>query len=780
MLQKPEVKKIASPRQFSPLWASLVLIGFTAIIAQIVLMRELLVVFYGNEISLGLILANWLICTAFGSGVLGRIAQRASNPLKLMAALQSLLGVLFPVTILAVRASKTAFQLTPGEILGPGPIFLTSFMVLSLFCSISGMLFSAGSRAFSREAAASAVEATSSVYLLEATGSGAGGLLASLLLIQYLDVFEIASLVSFVNFAVALSLVVAGRRLRRTLVVALAAIFGFVVLPVLNRRLERASLAWLWRGFQVVETRNSIYGNLAVVQTKGTRSLFDNGLVVFSVPDPASAEEAVHFALLQHPSPRSLLLIGGGMNGSLAEALQHSTLTRVDYVELDPSVLTLAQSYFRPEWEPIHSDPRAHTHRIDGRQFLKITSEKFDVIILNLPDPQTAQLNRFYTVEFFREVAARLTPTGVFSFQLRAAEDYISPELADFLSCIKKTLSDVFPEVTVIPGETVHFFATQHTGQLATGASDLISRLRARHLRTSYVREYYIPYRMTPDRMLDLEIQIRPREGTPVNRDFAPIAYYFDVALWSKRFNQNYRQLFRSVAGARFSSLALGAMLILAVLAGALRWRAKGDRGFRSSAGFCVAGAGFTLIGLEMLLLLGFQAIFGYVYHQLAILIAAFMVGMAAGSLSALRRLAEASPNPRRETSVLALIQIAIAASPLLLYVLLAGFAGIRNMIALFVVSQIVFPSLAFSCGLLGGYQFPIASRIFFAGLEPRGPGTLYALDLVGACLGAVILSVYLIPVFGFLKTSLLIAGANLAPAGLAAISSFGVKASPN
>jgi len=755
--------------------AALVLIGLTAIIAQIVLMRELLVVLYGNEISLGLILANWLLWTALGSGVLGKLTGRTRNPRRLMAALQAIVAVVFPATLLLVRASKIAFRPTPGEILGPGPMFLTSLVVLSVFCSVSGLLFAAGSRLYAREAETTAVEASSSVYWLEAVGSGVGGLLASLVLIRYLTAFEIASGVSFLNFLAAASLAFEAPALRRSIRVALIAAFAFLVLPIFCSRLEKISLAWVWRGFQVVATRNSIYGNLAVVETEGTRSLFENGLVVFTVPDPAAAEEAVHFALLQHPAPRSLLLIGGGVNGSLAQALQHSALERVVYVELDPTIFDLARSYFPSGWAPIRSDPRVRTHNIDGRLFLKTTREKFDVIILNLPDPQTAQLNRFYTLEFFREVAARLTPTGIFSFQLRAAEDYISPELGDFLRCIKKTLSEVFPQVTFIPGGTVHFFAAQRTGLLATGPQDLMARLRSRHLHTSYVREYYIPFRMTPDRMLDLDLQIRSRADTPVNRDFAPIAYYFDVALWSKRFNRSYRQVFQSVASVGFGSVAVAAGFLLLVLAGALRWLSKEDRRSGSAAGLCVATTGFTLMGLEVLLLLGFQAIYGYVYHQLAIVIAAFMVGMAAGSWWALRRPSgsSAAASQRGERLVLAGIQTLVAVSPLLLYVLLAWFSQVRNALGLFVISQVVFPVLAFLSGLLGGYQFPVASRVFFGDRaeESRSPGTLYALDLVGACVGAVALSAYLLPVFGFLRTALLIVVVNLAPAGLAFLS---------
>jgi spermidine synthase len=151
-------------------------------------------------------------------------------------------------------------------------------------------------------------------------------------------------------------------------------------------------------------------------------------------------------------------------------------------------------------------------HVTDGRLFLKTTPSTFDVVIVNLPEPQNAQLNRFYTVEFFREVASqRLTPNGLLSFQLRSSEDYMSADLGAIPAlhprepaarCSRRSLA--------IPGETVHFFAAQQAGTLASGADELLARLHARHLQTSYVSEYYIPFRITPERMADLNTQLRP------------------------------------------------------------------------------------------------------------------------------------------------------------------------------------------------------------------------------------------------------------------------------
>jgi spermidine synthase len=755
--------------------AILSLIGFTAVIAQVVLMRELLVVFYGNELSLGVMLANWLLWTALGASVLGRWATRVSRPRRFMAGLETLVAFTLPLTLLAVRVSKAFFQSVPGEILGPVPMFLTSFLTLSVFCVLSGGLFAAGSRLFAELTGATTAAATGAVYLLEAAGSGLGGVLAGLVLVRLLTAFEIAAILGVLNLAAAWVLVgrMDGRRR------LLAASFGVLTALVLagSYELQPLSRALLWHGYDLIATRNSVYGSLAVVDTGASRSLFENGLIVMTVPDPAAAEEAVHYALLEHPEPRSLLLIGGGVNGSVAEALTHPSLERVDYVELDPMIFKIAARYFPEAWEKIQRDPRVHIHALDGRRFLKSTTERFDVIIVNLPDPHTAQLNRFYTEEFYREAAAKLRPGGIVSFQVTSSENYLSQEQADFLRCLERTLRAVFPEVTAIPGQTVHFFAAAKPGTLTSDPKELVRRLRARGLHTQYVREYFLPYRMSPDRMQDLELQIEPQPNTPINRDFAPVAYYFDVALWSSRFHRTSARWIESLAGVRFERVLAATTLGLAVLLPLLWvWPVGAEekpaaRGRRAAA-LAVVAMGFTELGLEILLLLGFQALYGYVYQQLTILVALFMVGMALGAWLELRRTRGRSATPlRRELRVLAGLQVLAAASPLLLYGTLVGLERVSGAGGQRVASQMLFPALALVAGFLGGYQFLLASRVYFGGARQcsGSPGVLYGLDLAGACAGALALSLLMIPIYGFLRTAVLMAAANLAPAFLAA-----------
>lgn len=751
---------ISPARLPAQLAAILALVGATAVVAQVVLLRELMTAFGGNEMALGVMLSSWLLWTALGSGVLSPLAHRCP-PRRLLVLLQLAVALLLPATVFAVRGSRGLFHALPGEALGPVPMLLTSVVALSAFCSVSGWLFAAGARLLAQKVPGAAEHSVAVMYLLEAAGSAAGGILASLVLLAWLDSFQIAALIGLVNVGAAVLLGIPNRRWKVRAVPALALLAPALLLAA--QRLDRRTLAAQWPGFRLLAAANSRYNSLGVLENEAGKTLLVNGLPAASVPDPQAAEETVHFALLQHPAPRSLLLIGGGLTGSLLQALRHPTMERVDYVELDPEIIRLAGQYFPGEWMAAN-DPRVHLHTTDGRLFLNSTAQRFDVIIASLPDPQTAQLNRFYTREFFQAAAARLAPGGLLSFQLRASENYISPELAQLLRCVQATARDVFPDVAVIPGDTAIFLASARAGTLAISSTQMVSRLRSRRLQTAYVREYYLPFRLSPERVADLQQQLAPQPGTRLNHDFAPLAYYFDVTLWSGQFSETYRRWFATLSQATFRRVAEITILLMLPVAALFRWRNGGRRG---SAAFCVAATGFTLLGLEVLLLLGFQAIYGYIYHQLAIIIAIFMAGMALGSWRGLRAVSAGGNLIRR----LVLTQLLAMLSPLLLYVILAALTSLHSSGAL--ISNAVFPMLALLAGGLGGYQFPLANRIYFDKEENARPGTLYALDLAGACAGALLISAYLVPVFGFLSTAELIATVNLLPGAMAVLSIF-------
>jgi len=753
-----------------------VVAGITSVAAQVVLLREVIVLYNGNELSTGIVLAAWLLWTAAGAALMGGVARSRANVAPITAIVECLCGMSLIATICMLRGARAWLQTVPGESLGPVTVALVAFAALAVFCGFSGCLFTLAVQMLRRQCPASSRSAAGYAYLAETGGSALGGILTSILLLRFFASFQIAIIASTMNFCLASLLAFRSPR-TRAVVAVLAASLGIAALTLLAPRVETSSQQWIWRGFTLVASRDSIYGRLAILSSAGLSSIYENGSVLANIPDPASAEETIHYAMLEHPDPRSVLLIGGGLNGSIAEALKHPSLQRLEYVELDPALIDVYRQYFAAEFASAFADQRVHLHNADGRRYLKESTESFDEIVLGIPDPDNAQLNRFYTEEFFQIARGRLAPSGLLSLQLRSSEESVGAELADFHRCIYRTLQRIFPYVAVVPGDPIHMFGAMQAGILTEDPQVLVNRLRSRNLHTLYVSEYAIPFRMMPDRMDQARYLLRQRSGTPVNRDFQPAAYYFGAVLWSAQFRSAYSKLLQSAALVPFRTI------LLCVTAFSLGPSLVFIRSRRSRIRFAVlwsvTATGYTLMALQILLLLAFQSVYGYVYRELAMLIAMFMAGMTLACWFgiACSRTGDLKPLLRAA----ACNQVLLAASAPLLLVIVSLLsrstaAGLEELNA-----RITFPLLALLCGVPGGLQFPIASKIYQHDRQAKtGIGTLYAVDLAGGCVGALVLAGFLIPVFGFWNTAWLTAALGVPPALVAVIACSGLAASSN
>lgn len=723
-------------------------LGLSAVIGQIVLMRETVVLFNGNELSLGIFLAAWLLWTAAGSGLGSRWAREGKYLRVGIAVVESVAGGSLIATVWVLRVARAHLQTVPGELLGPVATAFISFASLSVFCALSGSLFALSAAWYRQYRAFPEPMGSSYAYVFETAGSALGGILTSILLLPFFGSFQIVVLVALLNQCVCWTLIAKKQRelvaLTATSIV-LAAMFVVFVAP----RIEATTQQGLWPGFQLVDSRDSIYGRLTVLSASGLHSIYDNGSILANVPDPAAAEETVHYALLEHPAPRTLLLIGGGMNGSLAEALKYSTLRRIDYVELDPTLIEMFRRLFPEASALALNNPRVRVHEIDGRLYLKTTEERFDVIVLGVPEPENAQLNRFYTQEFFEIARAHLAPHGLLALQLSASEDAISPELADFLRCVDKTLRQVFPRIAVIPGETVHLFAAVDGSGLTEDPQQLIARLESRNLQTLYVREYFIPFRMAPDRMAQIHELLRPLSTTPTNRDFQPAAYYFAGELRSSQFKTACAVPLTTAVRIHVSALVAGVSVLAFVLLAVWCFGAK--RRAREAAAWSVCATGFTAMTTQILLLLVFQSLYGYIYRELALLIGTFMGGMALGTWAGIVRVRLADAKRLRRWATGNQLLLACSAPLLLTLVsLLSGGSSIPTGL-----SGVWFPAVSILCGVPCGYQFSIGSAIYQQDHAHKpGSGGIYAFDLLGGCGGALVLAAFLIPLFGFWKTA--------------------------
>jgi len=182
-------------------------------------------------------------------------------------------------------------------------------------------------------------------------------------------------------------------------------------------------------------------------------------------------------------------------------------------------------------------------------------------------------------------------------------------------------------------------------------------------------------------------------------------------------------------------------------------------KSFEKMTLLALAISGFTGMALQLIILLAFQIIYGYLFYKLSIILTAFMMGMAAGGWLALKLMT------RLETGRPAFIaaQCAFFVYPLALPALFGWLAGSGSRAVSWTGSNVIFAVLPAIAGLIGGFQFPLAAGICLADKENTGraAGLTYGIDLAGSCLGALCTGAILIPVIGIAQTCTALAGIN-------------------
>jgi len=708
-------------------------------ISQIVLLRELVLFFTGNELTLGIILAFWLLWTAIGSGLIARLIKFSVRPINLLIICQFLLVVLLPLTLIFVRSSRLLFYIPIGEITSPIFILLIPLLALAPVCIIVGFLYTLGCRLLSQITQISDSSIPGRVFLFEAIGSGIAGFITSVILFRFLENFQVVIIICIVNLIIAFLFWILIEPKLMTLLISLA-VFSISMIIIFFPKLDNYSNKNMWGSLQLLKSETTIYGNVAITGLGETISLYENGVLMFTHPDLMYAEESVHFALLEHPAPKQVLLIGGDAAGSLPQVLYHPGMQHVDFVLLDPTSIRLTQD-FLPSMIEILTDERIKIWYRDGRLFLNQTKMKYDVIIVNLPDPQTALINRFYTLEFYQSVKKHLAENGILSFSITSSENVMSDEQTVLLNCLYRTMVKFFDDMVLIPGNSIHFIGCLSANVLTDDPQVIVQRLQQRNLPTIYMREYYIPFRMTPDRMNYVINKVTQNQTEIINRDFHPIGYFYDIILWLTYFKIDLKVLLKYLD--QTNIFALFALVVCSLISWTLIFTKK-HRTKNHAIMLAIMIIGFSEISLEVLIILGFQAIYGYAYYQLALIMSGFMIGLMLGSWRSLQSIKARKSGFKNFVS----FQIILTCYPILTLAVLI----ILSKIFLPVLAiQIIFLLLIIGTGFIGGYQFPLANHLIFHGQEriERVGGRLYALDLSGSVIGALIASTLLIPILG-------------------------------
>jgi len=673
------------------------LLGYISIMAQVVLLREFIKSFHGNELVIGVFLAVWMIITALGAKLGSTYKLRLSRGrLSLLLSLLAFIPLLiYLLLILAVR-----FLFLPGF---SAPLLDTSIVLLvltSLFTGISGFLFGYVSNAVRQNGSGA------SAYRLDSIGSVAGGLVFGLVLVHLLNNIQ---LLTFLFLSICLTIALIFRtpaRVEWRISIALfaALLFAGSMVPQLRNGLEELR----FKGEKILDARDTPYGNLSFTTRNEQVNAYLDGNLVFNSSDLVRTEESVHFPALQHPNPRSFLILGGGSSAYLSEVEKYHP-QRSDYCEVNPWIYKQEQLYI--------SNQKSNAFNFiskDGRSWLNNSGDlHYDIVISTASNPITLGLNRYFTFEFYSLVNEHLAPGGIFCMRLSTSDNYVDEEGIDLLATNMKTLKEVFPHVLVVPGSSIYFLASDHPLSL-----DFPSLLNDRNISTTYVHPDYLNAVHITFDSDQLTGQIETQEAD-LNSDLRPQLFFSSLRGIESRTGTH-------------SLIITGILTALLFLLFLFRYSP------RKRAMYIT---GFTGAGIQIILILVMQSFYGFAYLVAPMMITLFMAGIVVGTFISFKVWASSISSLAAPIGLMALLSIAA--------IFLLGSDNLYNSQW---PGQLILGLLNLLPGILVGWEYSIGvtnSGKYF----PGTPGILYSADLIGAALGTLLPALFLLPLIGVINT---------------------------
>jgi spermidine synthase len=379
---------------------------------------------------------------------------------------------------------------------------------------------------------------------------------------------------------------------------------------------------------------------------------------------------------------------------------------------------------------------------------MRTGQERYDVILMNMGDPVNAQLNRFYTTSFFRAVKNRLTPSGIFSFDVSGSEDMLGEVQIQFLGAIYRTLEEIFSSLSVLPGDRIRFFATGGAMPLSDDPLQLSGRIEQRHLDLSYVRRDTLLDSFETFRLQYLKAVLQDTPAHLINRDFTPLCYTHALNVWARQWHPLLGQSVRWMTQIRPHSVWLCFLSACVVLLIVFR---AGRAGARRTIPLNVALVGGLCMVTQMGMLIVFQILKGSLFLHLAIIVALFMAGLAGGAAWITSMSRNPRNNYRQMPKQLVRIQALVCALPCVLAGIFLLLHGPLEIIGGSILPVFLFPVLSFISGMLAGSHFAIATAtmVSMGHSSSAVGGQLYAWDLAGSAGGLLGATFLLLPALG-------------------------------
>ena len=390
-----------------------------------------------------------MLCSVLLGIVLGSLwiaprLDRLRNPVGALA----LLEILVCATTLLALVVLGLFVPGRGEV----AILIATIAILLVPNALLGATVPLAGRIHTRNLAGLG-RGIGDVYSANVLGGVAGSFLAGFVLIPLLGSQATLVVLALASLAVGAGLIIAGARLPRGLLAATVApallLAGFLIArPGL---LMEGVFRTLLPHHRILFNKEEAEGMVTVSARE--REGVDYYHLLISGRIQASDEatglyvhrQLAHIPLLFHPDPEKILLIGMGGGSTVGAAAQHRNVERIDVVELVPGVWEAARFFWETNFE-VWKDPRVRSLLADGRNYLLVTDEKYDLIEADIIPPRHAMATNLYSADYFELIRSRLAPGGIVC-------QWFDTSLPDELyRMLVRTFVEVFPNTTLWQG----------------------------------------------------------------------------------------------------------------------------------------------------------------------------------------------------------------------------------------------------------------------------------------------------------------------------------------
>ncbi len=726
------------------------LLGAFSLSTQTILIREYLLSFEGNELGLGVFYASWFLWIGIGAVF---TIKRQNFFEKYFLKIVSFYPLFSIFQFWIFRSLRGVAGIFPWEFFPLQRLIPLTFIFNAPFSLLTGIIFSTACIFIGNlEKPLSGI--ISKAYIYESFGSFLSGIGVTILISKLLNPLSILLISILLYLGFVLGIALHKKDKAASLFALCGIIFSVFSMSPQGQFIEKSDqLRWKYTfpDAELIEEVYSPYQHIKIARYDNEIIVLLNTKIITSLPDKTSADEMAAIFLAMQNMPKDILIIGYGAENCIASLLD-SPINSLEYLNQDPEYARIIKKYLPYDLAIAFNDSRFKFISKDPFIYLRKTQKKYDLIIINLPDPSTLNLNKYYTYEFFQDVKKSLYETGAMATRITAAENFLGSEIRNYGSSIYYTLRNVFDKTCLIPGDTTWFFSGSNKSPITEDAKTLSERYKnilpsqsTFHPEGFYSLLLDARLKLAKEAYLDNPIF---KNGRLINSENNPLSYFLNLLILGRYSNHYlvgiFKEAFLSGWVIFFAPIVFLLLLRLHYLvfiqSNQITISVFNAKTFQFFSGAC----GFIYY---IILLFMFQSKFGTLFLFIGFVNALFMIGLLGGSFAGRKLILYYKTI--KLIFCLFIIQIILY---LVTIPLLTNIASKTTMPLLFFL-------LFLGAGLFTGASYPLAGKI----LEDKKNSlltlgaSLESLDHWGAALGAITAGIIIIPLLGIFKTLLLL-----------------------